>query len=537
MQISALSIIGFIVGSTCLFLTIFVFSFGRTKLHRVWALFNLCCSIWGFGIFFATKTQNANESLVWWKFGMFGGLFIPVVFYHVACLFCNINRKFLIIFGYITASLHIILLISNVLFNDNLQHVLNSFYFFDGRNPVFVLVTIIWLFYVILSHVELYKTYKQSINIERVRKGLFFYSTLFGFVGGCSAFLVAYGVNIYPYTQIFIAIYVVISTYAILKHKLMNIEVVIRRTLLYPLLVTIITLIYFIIVWLLEYFFRGVIGYHSVALTIGILTIIVLIFQPLKNKIQYIIDKIFFKGTIEEIGKEKEMLESELQRSERLKTVSTLAAGMAHEIKNPLTSIKTFVEYIDKKYQDPEFRAKFKSIVPKEIDKIANIINQLLDYSRAEKISQKECDIHHILDYVLDLYNNVFLNKHIKLQKLYNSRSPNITCDENQIKQAFVNIILNSTEAMPNGGDLIVQTQDINNSLEISIQDNGIGIPKDKIKHLFDPFYTTKEKGTGLGLFIVHQIIQNNKGRIAIDSDINKGTIVKVRFEKPLSSK
>ena len=283
--------------------------------------------------------------------------------------------------------------------------------------------------------------------------------------------------------------------------------------------------------YLLERVFCIAIGYQSVLLTITIIVLFSIVFTPLKNKIQRAIDKYFFKGSIDQIEKEKSLLETELERSERLKSVSTLAAGMAHEIKNPLTSIKTFVEYIDDKYKDPEFRTKFKSIVPREIDKITNIIDQLLGYSRSEKTSLKECDIHCILDYVADLYNNVFLTKHIKTQKFYNSKSPLMTCDENQIKQAFINVILNCIEAMPNGGDLSIKTEDIDNTLEISIQDTGIGIPKDKIKHLFDPFYTTKEKGTGLGLFIVHQIIQNNKGRIAIDSDVSRGTIVKVRFE------
>ena len=230
--------------------------------------------------------------------------------------------------------------------------------------------------------------------------------------------------------------------------------------------------------------------------------------------------------------RERLLLEMELQRSERLKTVSTLAAGMAHEIKNPLTSIKTFVEYIDEKYQDPGFRAKFKNIVPKEVDKIANIIDQLLDYSKVDRVNLKTTDIHRILDYAIDLYNNEFLKKHIKLIKSYNALHPLIECDENQMKQAFINIVLNSIEAMPNGGELAIKTGDINNALEISIQDTGSGITKDKLERLFDPFYTTKEKGTGLGLFIVHQILQNNKGRIAIDSEVNKGTTVKVIFEK-----
>jgi len=284
--------------------------------------------------------------------------------------------------------------------------------------------------------------------------------------------------------------------------------------------------------YMLEMGFSTIIGYHSIPLAIAIITFLSIIFTPLKNRIQRSVDRYFFKGTIDQIEQEKNLLETELQRSERLKTVSTLAAGMAHEIKNPLTSIKTFVEYIDKKYHDPEFKTKFKNIVPKEIDKISSIINQLLDYSKADEVSMKSCEIHCILDYVLDLYNNEFLRKHIKVRKLYNTRSTIIICDENQLKQVFINIVLNGIEAMPEGGELILQTDESNSTIEVSIKDTGTGIAREKLQHLFNPFYTTKEKGTGLGLFIVHQIVQNHKGKIVINSKINKGTMVSIKFTR-----
>ena len=379
----------------------------------------------------------------------------------------------------------------------------------------------------------MYLSLKKTTNRKKqIQLKYFFLATAIPWIGGFSCFLPCYNINIYPYGNFVVSIYPLIMGYAIVQHQLFDIKVIIKKTLVYSILISIITIVYFIIVYLLETFFSIVLGYKSISLAIAIIAFFTILFIPLKNKIQGATDKYFFKGTIDEIDKEKKLLETELERSERLKTVSSLAAGMAHEIKNPLTSIKTFVEYIDKKSDDPAFKEKFKNIVPKEIDKISNIISQLLDYSKTDRVALRKIDIHNTLDYVLDLYNSEFIRKHIKIEKLYNSNSPTLTCDENQIKQALINIVLNSIEAMPEGGIITVETKNINNTLETSIKDTGSGISKEKLKDIFNPFYTTKEKGTGLGLFIVHQIIENNKGIITMESILGKGTRVRIRFSK-----
>ena len=163
--------------------------------------------------------------------------------------------------------------------------------------------------------------------------------------------------------------------------------------------------------YLLENTFRGVVGYQSIPVTIGIIAFFSLAFTPLKNRIQALVDRYFFKGTIDQIEKEKVLLEAAVQRSEKLKAVSTLAAGMAHEIKNPLTSIKTFSEYMKDKYDDPSFREKFNQIVPSEVEKIQNIVHQLLDYSKTEKTNIKDLDARDVVEYVLDLYSNELLKK------------------------------------------------------------------------------------------------------------------------------
>ena len=478
---------------------------------------------------------RGSQALFWDKFLYTGCILAAPLYLHFSFVITRREKyKFFIPFSYITGAMWLFFNYSNPLRKYFIADVIHryTFRYIAVPGPLWFLYMFWFNFTTLIMFYNLYSNYKQSKGQEQTKAKYLLVAFLIMITAGCIYFALHLNIVAPPIDSYLLIIYGSIMTYAIVRHQLMEIEIVIKKTLVYSLLIFTITLIYFILVYLLEKFFSIIVGYRSIPLAIAIIALFSIIFTPLKNKIQRYIDKLFYKGSIDQIDKEKHLLETELQLSERLKTVSTLAAGMAHEIKNPLTSIKTFVEYMNEKYQDPEYRAKFNRIIPKEIDRITNIINQLLDYSKTDRISLKNHDMHHILNYVLDLYNNELLRKHITLKKTYSAQYPNITCDENQIKQAFINIILNSIEAMPDGGQLTVETKDKDNTLQISIQDTGPGIPKDKLEHLFDPFYTTKEKGTGLGLFIGHQIIASNNGNIIIESPTGKGTVVTIVFKK-----
>ena len=528
---NALTVSGFLLGFTCLFLSTLTFLYGKNKLHLTLAFQNLGISIWGFGCGFASISTTPLEASFYWKVALAGGFFIATLVIHHITLLYSFNHKTLLRLGYLWAIAYPILWIFHLV-ELKVEYIFDSFYFPTNPTPFYSLYYTVWLFTAIYASFLLVKGYIKYRGEEKLIIGIYSVAYILGLWGGGTYVLLAL-FNIrafYPYGNFLIPIYCVLVTYSILKHRLLNIEIIIKKTIVYSIVISVITIFYFIIMFALERLCSGIFGYKSIAFAMLMVILFSFIFIPLKNKIQYAADKYFFKGSISQIEEEKNLLKSELERSERLKTVSSLAAGMAHEIKNPLTSIKTFVEYENKKYNDPEFRKKFHSIVPKEIDKISNIISQLLDYSKTDRTTLRNVDINKVLDYVLDLYNNEFIKKRIEIKKFYDTNKSIKTCDENQIKQAFINIVLNSIEAMPGGGELTVETQNAKDQIEILIKDTGEGIPRDKLKKLFDPFYTTKEKGTGLGLFIVHQIIENNKGRISIESKPNKGTIVKIKI-------
>ncbi len=534
MNIILLASISAFIASLLICAFVFIKSHNSPK-RRVFIAIALLAGTWCLFPAGASLFESPTKTLLVVKFVYIAALFTGPAFLSFVLTIIEAEKqrfeKNLIVLSHIGAALFLPILFSPFMIKNVIK---TSTYTVLVVGPTYAFFIAFFALFCLYSLYRLLIFYKNTSGQRKNQIKYIFIAYFMAFLSAVMHFGASYGLReIFPHDVLVIGCMLVLA-YAIFAHKLMDIEVVIRKTLLYSILITIITVIYFIVIYLLERVFSAIVGYRSIASTITIIALFSIIFTPLKNRIQHTIDNYFFKGSIDQIEKEKDLLGAELERSERLKAVSTLAAGMAHEIKNPLTSIKTFVEYAYKKDKDPEFRAKFKKIVPSEIDKITNIINQLLDYTKTQKTSQKPCNIHNMLNYVLDLYNNVFINKQIRLVKEYSAKSPIIKCDENQLKQAFINIIQNSIESIDKQGEITIRTANLDGFIELSIQDTGMGIPEDKVKHLFDPFYTTKEQGAGLGLFVVHQIIENHKGKIAIDSWIGKGTVVIVRFPQNL---
>jgi nitrogen-specific signal transduction histidine kinase len=234
-------------------------------------------------------------------------------------------------------------------------------------------------------------------------------------------------------------------------------------------------------------------------------------------------------------------LELQIRRSDRLASLGTLSAGMAHEIKNPLVSIKTFAQLLPERYQDSDFRETFSNLIGHEIDRIDSLVNQLLRFARPAKPVLAPMHVHDVLEKSLQLVGHRLYQKEIKLTRSWEATVDTIRADADQLEQVFLNFFLNAMEAMKRGGELRVETEiraasewvaaisgtnggDTHEVLRVTIRDNGEGIRDEDIAHVFDPFFTTKDYGTGLGLSVVHGIIQEHGGQIEVESELEKGT-------------
>jgi two-component system CheB/CheR fusion protein len=226
----------------------------------------------------------------------------------------------------------------------------------------------------------------------------------------------------------------------------------------------------------------------------------------------------------EDMTDQKNTLEM-LHKSEMLSAVGQLAAGIAHEIRNPLTALKGFTKLLDRNTD----KKNYTQIMLGELDRIETIISELLMLARPQKLHYEKTDIIRILQDVIILLDAQALLNNVEIVTKIAEEIPPIRCVQNQLKQVFINIIKNGIEAMPLGGDLIIKVRMTEeNDIWMSFTDHGVGIPEDKIPKLGSPFYTTKDDGTGLGLMVSYKIIENHQGTINIRSILDKGSTVDV---------
>jgi len=220
---------------------------------------------------------------------------------------------------------------------------------------------------------------------------------------------------------------------------------------------------------------------------------------------------------------------SYIRRADRLASLGTLTAGLAHEIRNPLVAIKTFTQLLPERIDDEEFRNHFLNIASGEVDRISALVTELLEFARPSEPRFELEDINGILDGMILLVSTETKSKRIDIFKDYAKELGPITIDREQMKQVFLNMLLNAIEATQENGKIYVKTRSYAKLegepyIQIEFTDTGCGIRPEYLEDIFTPFFTTKEKGSGLGLSISNQIVQDHKGYIDVESQVNKGT-------------
>ncbi len=220
---------------------------------------------------------------------------------------------------------------------------------------------------------------------------------------------------------------------------------------------------------------------------------------------------------------ERKQTEEVLHRQDKLSAVGQLAAGVAHEIRNPLTSMKGYTEFLQLDEKNPD-RLEFLNIILDEIERVNTIVEDFMVLAKPKAVELEEKNVVPVIKNVVSLLEFEARKKNVRLSFDCNQDIIQIECDENRLKQVFLNFIKNGIEAMPDGGDLHVKTIIHENNVQISIQDTGVGISKEKLKKLGEPFFTTKKNGNGLGLLVSFKIIESHNGKVFVESEPNKGT-------------
>lgn len=526
---------------TCFSLAIFILRRAQGRLPNILLGFlALTVSFWGFGGYIATTTDSKAVAYLGWQIGHVCELFVGPVFFHFICAYTKRNYKWQIIFFYTVAIvLYGVNIFAREIFLGDLRWFFGQFYYNDvklDKNPAY-LFSYLFFYWVLLSYSFLLLVIELFYTKDPVRRNQIKYIMVgsgSGWLGAHTNFISIFRTDFYPYFNILIGVFPIIIGYAIVKHRLIDINIVIKKSIVYSTLLTFVTSFYLVGVIVVERVFQGIVGYQNIHGTIVVAVLIALLFNPLKNRIQDFVDKTFFKATTAEIAEQNDMLRRQITQSERYKTLASLTSGIVDELKNPLTALQGYSHFLEKKKDDPEFMLKYKEMQESQLAKINELLEHLTEYSNPTPLSTQMVLMTKMLNEIIGLMKSSLNENKVELVRDFKApETIHLNVDPAQLRQALTNIIINAVEAMPKGGTLTVSTAQAEDKYRITLRDTGCGMNKEALGKVFDPFFTTKQGHSGLGLSIVQGIVENHNGKVRVHSEEGKGA--EFALELPLS--
>ena len=507
----------------------------RRTLHKVFALYSLSLAWWAG--WQAILGATSSLLLAWWagRLLFVGVIFLPTFLFHMLTLALEVPQRRTVRFFYGIAFILLPFIPSSLFVRDVAPFAF--FKYFVRPGPVLALYGILFNFLILECLRFLVRQWSSGVldKDHRFQAKILFIVYFFGYITGNVNWLYMYQIYI-PYVQPFltygIASALIFEFYAVFRYRTLGVRF--RSSFSYTLSIVAAALMYLAIMVSVQTLLKQYLIQGSIWVALLSAMVVVLIFSPLREQIEVWVDRFLFGRETGGLLRRLEHLERELSKSEKMKAVALLASGMAHEIKNPLTAIKTFADYLPEKRNDPEFMGKFSKIVGHEIDRISEIVQQVLDFARPKPLLLVRTDIHRLLEDTLDLLSAEFLRRGVEIKKVYSGNVSDLRIDPSQIRQVFLNVILNALEAMEGRPEnfLTIATWLNGAFFEVSFQDTGPGISEKDLTRVFDPFYTSKEKGTGLGLCVVRSIVEEHGGKIEISSleGSSTGTVVKLQI-------
>jgi len=670
---------------------LFVFLRDKTRtVNRIYFLFNLVISGWSFGFAMMFNASSKTMGLFWARFLNVGAILIPVLFLHFCISFLKLQekKKKSLITVYLATSVILGLNFTNLHIQDVAPKLFFQYYSVPGK--LYPLYLCMFFYCIIYTFYLLFKEYKGSFGLKQNQLRYVLIASIIGFGGGSTVFLPMFNIQVPPLGYLFVSLYSVIVCYAIIKHRLMDINIIVKKGTINFLFMT---LIFLPSLGIGIFFEKLILGFINIPLTlvISLLFLVGIYLSPkVKPQVEEVVDRVIFKDkyryqkTLREFSKvmvsildlqrlsqkiidtltkdveiegaslflldeqkgwyypvayvgagcdelkkftltkdnpfyrrlkkrkdiiiKEELHQSEkvyaetmekmcaeisvplllkdelvgvlnlnhkstrdmynredidllktlanqatiaienakmydalkktkvrMQRADRLASLGTLTAGLAHEIRNPLVAVKTFLQLLPEKFDDEEFRNYFLTVASGEVERISSLITELLDFSRPSEPQLREENINEILEKMITLITTETKKKNLKITKQLAENLPFIQVDKDQIKQVFLNILLNAVQATPENGEIMVVSRSFTKSpeetfLQVEIRDTGSGILPQELEYIFTPFYTTKSQGSGLGLSITHQIVEEHHGYIEVESQLGRGTAFTVNL-------
>jgi signal transduction histidine kinase len=676
-----------ITGLLSLSLAIFVYLKNRSSnVNKYGMLINLCVALWTFCMGARELVSEKTTALYLVRLCYIGAIFVPPFFIHFTYSLLKLAKSKLLLVFYALAFIFSGFDFTSLFIKD--VGPILSFRHYGIPGPIFPFYTVSQVSIIAYGHYVLIKNFKNAKGQTRNRIRYVLIAAIIGFSGGLSTFLPNFEIEVFPFGIYLISLYVVTISYAIVKHRLMDINIVLKKGTTYALLISLLFIpLVFISIFSQKLYF-GKISYLHSFIVFSLLFLAAILFYKIKPGAEKVVEQFFFKdrydyretlgkfskamvsildlqslsrsvfetitqtmgvekaslflwdeekgsyslfeskniklasspsklpqddplphylqkigeiiireelakganiSELDEVVKEMSLLESEVsipfiskeqlvgminlgykfnkdiyshediellntlanqtaiaienarlyedlkrsrtyvRRADRLASLGTLTAGLAHEIRNPLVAIKTFTHLLPDRLDDEEFREQFLKIASSEVDRISLLVTELLDFARPSDPKLELENINIILDGMILLVSTETKKKKINIIKNYASDLPPIQMDREQIKQVFLNILINGIQATSENGKITVKTRSFMKPggepyVQIEFTDTGCGIPEEHLEDIFNPFFTTKSTGSGLGLSISHQIVRDHRGYIDVESQLDKGS-------------
>jgi len=503
-------------------LGVFVWYQGRHKpANRLWCFMCFSVAMWSFGLGMMVRSHTSAEALFWQTCFLYGGAcLIPTVFLHFVSFVANQSLRKTLIAAYAASGAEFLLNVSGHLATVGPRPPFN---FYTVSYPIYFSYFVFFMVVATYAHIILAKTFFSAEGQLKEQIRYICVGTFIGFCGGATTFLYVFGIDIFPYGTYAVPVYIVTVSYAIFKHRLMDINVVIRRTLLYSAVSAVLACVYVSTIMLLAYVFgvhKSSISPLSSAMAAVIIT---LLFNPVRVRIQRFVDRHFMR----------EALDQALLRE--------ATSGFVHEIKRPLANISLPAELSLMDLRDLKSKRRaLKDVLPKLEERLQYILNQTADagnkieaireFSNSNGKPPEDLELAQIVRKSVSAEELLLRRHQIELKLDITDDLPLIKGHPKQLEIVISNLIKNAAEAMAqmdHGSErkIWLSASVAADKITIQVKDSGPGIKPEARLRLFEPYFTTKgAHGTGMGLYLCRQIVQAHGGTISVDSLNDRGT-------------
>ena len=514
-----------------LLLGIFVFLKGTGKTqNRTLALFSAALFIWCFGQFMGEIAAAKEAVLFWTRVGLAGAIFLPIFFLHFIFSLVENRENRLLGMVYVLGTLFLGFDFTPLFVADVMPAL--SFRFYPKAGIIYLPFAFFILGCFGYGLFLLFKSYREAAGARKNQILYVIIASLIGSLGGATSFLPVWGIDFPVLSHFALPLYLLIAVYAIVMHHLLDITLIVREGLIYSTLTVLFAGFYVLAILVTNYLLSHLVVFDPTLTIFLVVFVSVLVFQPLRDNVQKWVDRLFYQGeyryqkTIDHLSNENRQLFRSLLQADKLAALGTISAGMAHEIKNPLASIKGMTQVLEENLADPNFIKKYQEVVCRQIDRMNNLVEKLLRFGHPPGLTLAQLELNQVIEETLALLSDQCKKKGIRID-LELGKLPQMEGDFEQLEQLFMNLILNAIQAMPDGGVLSIRTSSLS-LLCVEISDSGIGIPDDKIDRIFDPFFSTRDEGVGMGLAVAYRIVKEHGGRIQVESKVGKGTTFKL---------